>query len=101
LRYLGGCDKVTNDGLRAVAELTSLIHLAFNLWGCSLVTDVGLQHLSDLKQLTLLGVSFCDTSEAAEEELRQQIPGLSIEHEHPSDEEDSDAEDSDADDFAF
>ena len=70
-----------------------------------MVMDAGLQHLSDLKQLSLLNLSYCDTSEAAEEELRQQIPGLSIEHER-SDEEDSDAEDSDAEDldaedFAF
>jgi hypothetical protein len=88
--YFEGCSLVTNDGLRAVAPLTSLAHL--NLAGCEKVTDAGLQHLSDLKQLTLLNVSFCDTSEAAEQELRQQIPGLSIEHEHPSDEEDSGAE---------
>jgi hypothetical protein len=69
---------VTSEGVRAIAGLTNLTHLY--LISCA-VTDVGLQHLiSSLKKLCHINLSQCNTSEAAEEELRRQIPGLTIEH---------------------
>ena len=70
--------KVTDEGLRAVAGLTSLTTLYL---GCKKVTDAGLLHLSDLKQLNHLNLDDCDTTEAAEEELCRQIPGLFIQNE--------------------
>ena len=81
---LAHCPLVRVEGVRAVAERTALTYLG--LGSCEL-TDAGLQHLSNLKQLNLTD---CSTTEEAEEELRQQIPGLVIEHweEQDSDEED-------------
>ena len=86
--YLHSCLLVTDVGVRAVAGLTKLTRL-FLL--STSVTDAGLQHLHSLKNLAYIDLSFCDTSEAAEEELRQQIPGLYIRH----DESDEDSELSD------
>jgi len=93
LTYLSlfGCSLVTDQGVQAVAGLTNLtrLHLPFTR-----VTDAGLQHLTSLEELIDLSYS----SEAAMEELGQQIPGLEIVQEgdyEESDEEDSDAELSD------
>ena len=81
---LHGCSKATDEALRAVAELTALTVLDFG--GCWKLTDIGVRHLSGLRSLRELDLSYCATSAAAEEELRLQIPGLSIEHDRPSDE---------------
>ena len=77
---------VTDEGLWAVAGLTFLTEL--DLYGCDSVTDVGLQHLRNLKQLQFLDLTYCGTSHAAEEELCRKIPGLSIEHDRFSDDDD-------------
>jgi hypothetical protein len=42
-----------------------------------------LRHLSGLNKLTRLGLHYCNTSKAADEELRRQIPGLKIQHYRP------------------
>jgi hypothetical protein len=80
---------VTDEGLRRVASLNKLTELS--LYECQFVTDVGLRHLSHLHNLRKLNLTGCETSQAAEAELRWRVPGLLIEHELSSDE-DSDAE---------
>ena len=60
-----------------MAGLTSLTGLYL---ANTSVTDAGIQYLSSLKKLTELDLSYCRTSDAAEEELRHQIPGLFIVH---------------------
>ena len=88
---LTGFVKVTDEGLRAVAGLTSLTHLS--LAYCTEVTDEGLRAVAGLTSLTALDLSHCETSQAAEEELCRQIPGLFIEREEESEEEEDEAED--------
>jgi hypothetical protein len=88
---LTGCVKVTDEGLRAVAGLTSLTHLS--LAYCTELTDEGLRAVAGLTSLTALDLTHCDTSQAAEEELCRQIPGLFIEREEESEEEEDEAED--------
>jgi len=63
----------------------------FSLCGIS-VTDAVLQHLTGRKNLTYLDLSYCHTSKAAEEALRQQIPGLEIRHDRDEEESDEDSE---------
>ena len=82
---LGDCSLITDQGIMAVAGLTDLIHLSIDRTS---VTNAGLRHLSSLKNLTYIDFSFCNTSEAAEEELRQQIVGLHIVHERLEESED-------------
>ena len=86
---LGDCSLITDQGIMAVAGLTDLIHLSIDRTS---VTNAGLRHLSSLKNLTYIDFSFCDTSEAAVEELRQQIPGLRIRHDREDEESDEDLE---------
>ena len=123
---------LTDEGMRAVAELKSLTFLA--LTNCSLVTDMGVRAVAELKCLTCLSLGDCSLTEgvralagihspldrllhlsdrcgaaaphqpqepllprsqrlaAAEEELRQQIPGLEIEHAREAVESDEDSE---------
>ena len=72
-----------------MAGLTNLTHLfLYN----TTVTDAGLQHLTTLKNLSLLVLDGCDTSEAAEEALRRQISGLHIIHKREDVESDEDSE---------
>ena len=54
---LVGCEKISNGGLKAVAELKLLRHL--NLDFCLEVTDVGLVDLTKLKNLQHLGLNRC------------------------------------------
>ena len=77
--YLTDCSLVTDQGLQAVAGLTSLTKLSLNNIP---VTDAGIQYLSSLKKLTFIDLDGCRTSDAAEEELCRQIPGLHIIHNH-------------------
>lgn len=63
-----------------------------NLSECAAATDAGLRHLLHNTSLTRLSLTGCETSQAAEDELRRQIPGLVIEHPRTLDEGD-DAED--------
>ena len=72
-----------------MAGLTNLTHLSLYLIS---VTDAGLRHLSTLKNLIHLNLDYCDTSEAAEEELHRQTPGLHIVHDHEALESDEDSE---------
>jgi hypothetical protein len=90
---LDGCSLVTDEGLRAVAELPNLTDLFLT---ATSVTDAGLRHLSSLEKLVYINLGYCDTSEPAEEELRQRIPGLIVEHEEDCEEESEEDEDPEA-----
>jgi hypothetical protein len=52
---LGGCDKVTDEGLRALAQLTGLTSL--NLSRCFNVTDDGVRVLARMTGLQQVGVA--------------------------------------------
>jgi len=76
--------KVTDEGVRCLSNMPALKELY--LYRCRSITDVALRHLSGLKTLVVLKLSYTETSDAAEEELRRQIPGLVIVHERSYDE---------------
>ena len=53
-----GCDKITDTGLKHVAQLTQLTSL--NLSYCSKITVTGMEHVAQLTQLTSLNLFRCD-----------------------------------------
>ena len=71
------CSLVTNDGLRAVAALTSLIHLDLR----EKVTADGLPALSSLPVLTELDVSWCNVTAAGVDTLRNTTASPSLDTE--------------------
>ena len=74
---LYGCNKITNTGLQYLVGLTQLTSL--NLGGCIQLTDEGLQQLADLTKLKTLDLQGCTKiTVEAKEELKRQIPGLTI-----------------------
>jgi hypothetical protein len=90
--YLSECEKITDEGVRCLSNSPALKELYLD--DCRRITDVALRHLSGLKTLIRIDLTYCNTSDAAEEELRRQIPGLVTVHER-FDDEGSEEDDSD------
>ena len=57
ITYWEGDKKISDSGLRHIANLTSLKWLGISCPGADKMTDDGLAHLAKLKKLTMLGVS--------------------------------------------
>jgi hypothetical protein len=57
ITYWEGDKKITDSGLRHLADLTSLKWLGISCPGADEMTDDGLAHLANLRKLTMLGVS--------------------------------------------
>jgi hypothetical protein len=74
--YFSSCDKVTDEGLRAVSSLTGLTTL--NLSCCKQVTDEGLQALGSLTSLSFIELYGTNVSAAAKQALRTALPNLTI-----------------------
>ncbi len=74
---LGSCSQLTGEGLQHLKGLTQLTSLSLN--SCNQLTDAGLQHLAGLTKLISLTLVGCNTiTSGAKEELKKQIPGLTI-----------------------
>ena len=74
--YLPRCSNVTDAVLRALSGLPALTEL--NLNGCTDVTNVGLQHLTSLAALTKLWLSYSISTEAGRDALRDALPALRL-----------------------
>ncbi len=74
---LGNCIKITDAGLAPLKNFQWLTHL--NLFCCKQITDAGLQHLVGLTQLKTLDLRGCtQLTSNAKEQLKRQVPGLTI-----------------------
>lgn len=68
------CVNVTDEGMRAVAELSALVTL--NLMQCFKITDEGLRNIRALPSLTTLSVRLCRKVTAAGMDQISQLPSL-------------------------